>query len=901
MRVESIRTNFGPSVFHSKSTIVMTVDLENWSEVSSHTIPYFVSALLEKLPGLKQHTCSKGYPGGFVQRLNDGTYLAHIIEHMALELSSICSIEVFYGKTRYAGRTGLYDIVTRYKNEKGMQTCLLTAVELAQALLEKKAFDLTKATLKIKNIVAETALGSTTKALLEAVKKRHIPYRLMGDGSLLQLGYGKKKRRLQTAVTDETNLISADIAQDKLLTKKILEENFIPVPQGGVVSEERELLEVLSSFEGPYVVKPIDGNHGRGVSLNLKTKEEVTKAFHLAKEISEKVIIEEMCAGHDYRMLVVGGKLVAASERKPPMVVGDGKKTLCELIEELNQDPRRGSGHENVLSKVEVDDVMKEFLKKRNITWDSVIGKDQWVQLRENANLSSGGTAKDVTDKVHPEVVRLCERAARQIGLDICGLDLIHTDISLPVEKGAKIIEVNAGPGLRMHLAPSDGQARPVADLIINKIFPHTENGRVPIVSVTGTNGKTTTVRLIHKIMSQLNQTVGLTTTDGIWIGQEKIYSGDTTGPKSAQVVLSDPKVDVAVLEVARGGMLRGGLGYDWSDVAVITNIKEDHIGQNGIEDIDDLVWIKSLIAERLKAGGVLVLNADDETTLAVQFRPRVQQQHSQIFLFSLSLENVSFRRHIERGGKGCSIDNGWIVIFENMRSQRLMPVADIPLTMEGRARFNVANALAATAASLSMGVSVQQIRQGLQSFKAAEENLGRFNLYKVRNSYVILDYGHNEDAFSAIGDLIGEFPGYKKKAILSLPGDRSDELIIRSARKVASFCDEIYLRDDIDLRGRQPLEVPTMCVAAITEASINCQTELIRENSSGIYKVLDRLEEKQILILFYDDIDEVSSVLRNYDPQPVDVIPDLIMQRPQYNSPNINTFVEEQTHARSF
>lgn len=901
MRVESIRTNFGPSVFHSKSTIVMTVDLENWKEVSSHSIPYFVSALLEKLPGLRQHTCSKGYPGGFVQRLKDGTYLAHIIEHIALELSSICGIEAFYGKTRYAGRAGLYDIVTRYKNEKGMQACLTTAVALAQALLEKQSFDLTKATTKIINIVAETTLGSTTKALLEAAKKRHIPYRLMGDGSLLQLGYGKKKRRLQTAVTDETNLISADIAKDKLLTKKILDENFIPVPQGGVISEERELFDVLSSFEGPYVVKPIDGNHGRGVSLNLKTKEEVAKAFHLAKEISEKVIIEEMCSGHDYRMLVVGGKLVAAAERKPPMVVGDGKKTLHELVEELNQDPRRGSGHENVLSKVEVDDVMKEFLKKNNIAWDAVIGKGQWVQLRENANLSSGGTAKDVTDKVHPEVVRLCERAARQIGLDICGLDLIHTDISLPTARGAKIIEVNAGPGLRMHLAPSDGQARPVADLIIDRIFPRAEDGRIPIVSVTGTNGKTTTVRLIHKIMSEPQQTVGLTTTDGIWIGPEKIYTGDTTGPKSAQVVLSDPKVDIAVLEVARGGVLRGGLGYDWSDVAVITNIKEDHIGQNGIEDVDDLVWIKSLIAERVKTGGTLVLNADDTTTFAIQFRPRVQRQDLKIFLFSLSLENFSFRQHIERGGKGCSIDNGWIVIFDNMRSQRLMPVTNIPLTMEGRARFNVANALAATAASLSMGAGLQQIRQGLQSFKAVEENLGRFNIYKVRNSYVILDYGHNEDAFSAIGDLIGEFPGYKKKAILSLPGDRSDELLIRSAKKVASFCDKVYLRDDIDLRGRQPLEVPTMCVAAIKESAIKCQIEVIHENSSGICKVLDSLEEGQILILFYDDINEVRSVLRNYDPQPVDVIPDLISQNSQYTNPTINTFTEEQSHARSF
>lgn len=904
LKIQHMRTNYGPSVFHSRPTVVMTLDLERWSEVPSTAIPYFTQNLINTFPGLAEHTCSKGYDGGFVQRLQHGTYLAHIIEHMALELSTLSGISVTYGKTRYAGRSGLYEIITRFKNESGMHECLRSAVQIVLDLLEKKTVVLNEHLSRIRREISRTALGTTSAALVDAVRKRNIPYRLVGDGSLLQIGYGSKSRRLQTAVTEQTNLISADLAQDKDLTKKILEQNFLPVPLGFIARTEEDIKNNLFDLTPPYVVKPLDGNHGRGVCLNLNSLSEVQEAFRFAHEISEDVIVEEMCAGSDYRILVLDGKLIAAAERKPPSVTGDGEKTLAQLIDVLNSDPARGSGHDNVLSIIEVDHIIESHLKKINIALSDVIEKGRIVKLRENANLSSGGTASDVTDIVHPEVVAMCERAARIVGLDICGIDLIHKDITLPASAGAKIIEVNAGPGIRMHIAPSEGRGRPVAEMIIEKVMPSPENGRIPIVTVTGTNGKTTTVRLIHKIVSQKFKHVGLTTTDGIWIGKEKIYKGDTTGPRSAQVVLSDPLVDFAVLEVARGGILRSGLGYDWSDVAVVTNVSEDHIGQDGIEDVDDLVWIKSLTAERVKAGGTLVLNADDERVLAMRDRPRVVEQMLNIFLFTMQKSNAEFISHIENGGRGCCVENEWLVYYDGKHAQRLLRLKEIPATLGGKALFNVANVLAAVAASISSGISIDQLCIGLREFKSTEENLGRFNVYNIRDSYVIIDYGHNAEAFHSVGNYLNELKGYRKKVIMSLPGDRPDDLIKKCVVQVSNFCEEIYFRDDLDLRGRQYSEVPQLCLQALSESGAYCQASIISQTPTAVYKIIDQLKAGEILVIFYDNLAEVLLTILDYDPEPVDFIPEAYKQEEvigSYYRSIITTQPEEQTNAHSF
>lgn len=872
----SLRTNDGPSVYHSRPTLTMSIDLQEWADVPSTAIPHFTDNLIHFFPELFKHTCSRGYEGGFVERLRYGTYLAHIIEHVALVLSSLSGIETTFGKTRYAGYPGHYDIVTRFKNEEGMKECLRQSFEIVKALITEKKFDLKDIVVKIKTLASETVLGPSGQALLAAAIKRKIPYRRMPH-SLIQLGFGKNTRRIQAAVTNQTGLIATGIAKDKKITKQILEDNFIPVPDGDVVSTLEELKMAMTKISSPYVIKPLNGNHGNGVSLKLESIDEITTAFKLAQSFSPDVLIEEMCFGRDYRILLVNGKLIAAAERRPPCVIGDGKKTLHELIAKINEDPRRGEGHQNVLSRIEIDEVVLQKLHKKNISLNDVIANDEVLILRDNANLSSGGTAKDVTEKVHPDIVTLCERAARVIGLDICGLDLIHSEISLPIDSCTKVIEVNAGPGLRMHLSPCEGEAKPVADKIIEMLYPQDESARIPIVAVTGTNGKTTVVRLLHKIFSaDKEKIVGLTTTDGIWIGEKNIFSGDTTGPQSSRLVLSDPTVDMAILEVARGGILRGGLAYDWSDVAVITNIREDHIGQDGIEDLDDLLWIKSLVAERVKEYGTLVLNADDPATLMVRNNPRVQEQKLNFFLFSADEQNEVFKNHIMIGGNGCWLEEGWIRIQYEGLSEKLVRAHDISLTLNGRARFQIENILASMAVAKSLGIPKYQMIESLKSFESTQENLGRLNIYQIRNNYVILDYGHNENALSSMGQILSHFDGYKKTVVLGLPGDRDDRLLEKSALQATDICDVLVLKEDQDLRGRKSGEISDLMIRTIQKNNKSIQIDKILDEQQAVQTVLNRMDENEIIIIFYEKLKTILPILRPYDPQPVAVIPDL-------------------------
>ena len=856
----------------------MTLDLQNWTDVASTQIPQFTENLVHLLPGLKNHVCYLGYEGGFVERLKRGTYMAHILEHIALELSSLAGIGVNFGKTRYAGRPGLYEVTTRYSSPKGMQFCLENAVKIAKSIAEKKSFDLDTAVEDIKEVANRDKLGPSTQALIDAAKKRNIPYRFLANNSLIQFGYGKNSRRLQTAVSDRTSLIAADIAQDKELTKKILKDNFIPVPNGVVVSSLEEVQQALEELSAPYVVKPLNGNHGRGVSLNLNSQEEVIKAYTVAKNISSNVIIEEMCKGRDYRLLVVHGKMIAAAERIPPLVIGDGVKTLQQLIDDLNQDPLRQRGHDGILTYVEPDQIMQHCLQRQNFTLDSVPEKDLQVILRENCNLSSGGTAVDITDKVHPDIVTLSERVARVVGLDICGIDLIHHNIEKPLDKNVKIIEVNAGPGLRMHLAPSVGPERPVGDYILNGLFPNEQSARIPIVSVTGTNGKTTVVRMLHKVFSQSKRiTVGMTTTDGIWIGEKKIFSGDTTGPQSSRIVLSDPSVDMAVLEVARGGLLRGGLAYDWSDVSIVTNVRADHVGQDGIENVDDLLWIKSVVAERVRKGGTLVLNADDATTLQIRHNSHVLKNQCSIFLYSLLAQNQVLQEHIATGGNACWVDGGIVHLRYLGNTRTLFKISEIPATLNGIADFQISNVLSVIAAAIASGVDENQLFESLKAFAPTEENLGRLNIYRVKNGFAILDYGHNEDAILSIGKMLTHMKGYSKTVVLGLPGDRSSQLIENTGRAASVFFDKFILRDDMDLRGRRSGEVPAILQNCIQFKRSSAFCKIILNEAQSIQHALETMENNEIVVIFYENIQNAMKVLKEYDPFAVNMIPHLL------------------------
>jgi len=871
MKILNLKSVHGPNVYHHRPVVIMRVDLGAWTDTASDEIEGFVESLLALLPKLGEHACSEGHRGGFLERLQRGTYPAHIIEHAALEISSLAGIGVSFGKTRYAGTPGHYDIVTRFLNEEGMKLCLQEAFALVRSLLEKSPFDLPAAILKIQKTVSTTQLGPSTEAIVKAAGRRGIPCRRRGGQSLVELGYGKNLRKIQAAVTDATSLIGYELVKDKQLTKDYLATAGIPFPTGRVVREQEDLTEVFQSLCPPLVTKPLDGHHGKGVSLQLQTLPELLAAFLSAKMFCEEVLVEEMASGRDYRLLLVDGKLVAAAERKPPLVWGDGTKTLRELIFDLNQDPRRGEGHSALLSLIEIDEILLATVKKQNLTLETVVPLGQEVLLRANANLSSGGTARDVTEEVHPEVRLMAERIARLTDLDICGIDVIHSDISRPPEEGLQVLEVNAGPGLRMHLAPSEGRARPVGDAIVEMLYPPGREARIPIAAVTGTNGKTTTVRILEHILCEAGLCVGRTSTDGIWIGKEKIQSGDTSGPQSALTVLTDPKVETAVLEVARGGLLRGGLAYDWSDVGIITNIRADHLGQDGIEDISDLVWIKSLVAERVKEHGSVVLNADDEESAALAQSPRVSDRPREIFLFSVDGTSPRFIEHRARNQSCCWVKEGQIFLARKGRIQNLGSIAEIPLSMGGTARFQISNILAALGGAVGLGLPLQTILRALRSFSPVMGNGGRGNLYKIREAYVLLDYGHNPDALQAIGEWVSAFEFRKKKALLGIPGDRDTGLVLETGLKAAAYFDELFVRDDRDLRGRRPGEVPFLVKTAVQMAHPEKPVTVVEEETETLRQCLKELKARDLLVVFYETLEPVLEVLRSFDPVPVE------------------------------
>jgi cyanophycin synthetase len=582
----------------------MRLYLDDLTGKESREFPGFNELLLGLLPGLAKHHCCREREGGFAERLREGTYFGHVVEHVALELTELAGVPVYHGKTRSAGEPGAYNVIIEYKAEEGTKRLLRMAAEIVESLtLQTKggSFPLEKRLKEVREFIARSELGPTTRAITEAAAGRGIPWKRVGENSLVQLGHGKHRRLIQAAMTERTSAVAVDVASDKELTKTLLRDAGIEVPRGILARSEAEAVEALDVVGAPVVVKPYNMSQGKGVSLNLTTAADVEQAYRVAKQYATGVVVERQFAGRDYRVLVISGKVVAASERVPAHIVGDGERTIAELVEAVNRHPARGEDHERPLTKIAVDAAMMEFMKRRSLTLRDTPKPGEVVYLRECANLSTGGTARDVTDLIHPQVAAICERAARIIGLDICGIDLILDDIAEPPGPDNGVIEVNAAPGLRMHVAPSEGRSRDVGAAIIDMLYPGGATGRIPIISITGTNGKTTITRMVAHALSQKGMVVGMATTDGIYIGGELVVEGDTTGPISAQTVLSDPSVEIAVLETARGGILRSGLGYDWSDISVISNVRLDHVGQDGIETLDDLLHIKALVAERVR------------------------------------------------------------------------------------------------------------------------------------------------------------------------------------------------------------------------------------------------------------------------------------------------------------
>lgn len=863
MRIIEIRALEGRNIFCHRPVIKMVLDLEELALYPTNLLEGFPEKLLVVMPSLREHYCSRGRPGGFAERLLEGTYLGHVIEHVAIELQTLAGMPVTFGRTLGQNGTTVYDVVFEYQMKECGILAGKRAVELVEAVLAQQPVELDGTIAALQKTALATGLGPSTQAIAAVCRNRDIPVTRLGEGSLLQLGYGKNQKRVAATLTAGTSCLAADIAGDKTLTKQLLAGAGIPVPRGGIARTESEAVAVAQEIGGAVAVKPFDGNQGKGVALDLKSEKDIQTAFRVASNYSDKVIVEEFITGRHYRVLVVGNRVVAASERIPAHVVGDGTHSIAELIEITNQDPLRGEDHEKPLTRIKIDPVVLFVLGKKGLSLESVPRRGEVVFLRENANLSTGGSAVDVTDRIHPDNRDLALRAAKIVGLDVAGVDLVTGDISQPLQadRGA-VIEVNAAPGLRMHLYPSRGASRPVAEAIVDYLFPEDAAARIPIVAVTGTNGKTTTARLLARIFTQMGMRVGLATTDGVYLGGRQVVEGDTTGPDSARMVLGDPEVDIAVLETARGGILRAGLGFDRPDVAVVTNIDEDHLGQDGIKSLEDLAHIKSLLVESVGRSGWVVLNADDPLVLKM-----AEKTAGQVVFFGLSPDNMAIRRHLSSGGMAVFCRNSAIVAATGSKVSRLVSVRNMPCALRGMAVHNIENALAAAAAALALGAPLARIRESLSQFgRDPRDNPGRLMIQEHEGIKVIIDYGHNAAGYEHIIGIAKKMKPSRLIGVIGVPGDRCPESIVRVGKVAGSGFNHLVIKEDQDLRGRKSGEVAELLKRGAMEVGLaEKNIQVVLPELLAVACALETARPGDVLVIFYEKLQPVLEFLAGY------------------------------------
>jgi cyanophycin synthetase len=873
MKILQTQTLRGPnywSIRHSK-LILIRLDLEELADSPSDTIPRFNDGLVAVLPSLEEHYCSPGCRGGFLSRLREGTMMGHILEHVALELQVLADMPVGFGRTRETATPGIYQVVIEYQHEAAGRYATRAALRLCQSIIETGTYpeaELQTDLNDLRGLRTEAAQGASTEALVREAEALGIPWMELEKCDLMQLGYGKYQQRLQAALTSHSNILGVELACDKERTKAILTQMGIPVPLGQVIYAFCELEDAIDALGGyPIVMKPLDGNHGRGITIDIKTKEQAEIAYDRAKEVSAGVIVEHFYQGRDHRILVVNHKVIAVAERVPAHVVGNGRDAIAALVEQENQDHRRGEGHDNILTQIQLDAATDEMLSRQGFILDTVLQPDQVCYLRATANLSTGGIAIDRTDEIHPETVWLAERVSRIIDLDIAGIDVITTDITQPLgDADGVIVEVNAAPGLRMHIAPSQGIGRNVAAPILQMLFPPGTPTRVPIVAVTGTNGKTTTTRLIAHICSQVYDAVGFTTTDGIYIGDRLVEKGDTTGPLSAQMILQDPTVDMAVLETARGGILRSGLAFEQCDVGVVLNVAADHLGLGDIDNIDQMARVKGVIAEVVHADGYAVLNADDERVAAM-----ADQVRGKVAYFSMDPDNELVQSHVQRGGIAAVYDQGYLLILQQDWVHRIEAVEKIPVTLGGRAPFMIANALAASLAAFVQGVGVEKIRAALQSFKASvEQTPGRMNLFNLGHFHVLVDYAHNPAGYEAVGGFVKNWTG-PTMGVVGGPGDRRDEDLIDLGKLSATVFDQIIVKEDDDGRGRAPGSVAELIAQGICqgvkETNAAAHYSICLDETEAILSALDQAADNALVVIFPENVSRTIALIKARNP----------------------------------
>jgi cyanophycin synthetase len=813
----------GPNVWARVPVIHLIVDIGELEERPSNVIPGFVDRLVEQIPTLEEHECSLGHRGGFIERLHSGTWMGHILEHVALEIQGLAGIHVTRGKTRRTDERGVYNVIYAYKQED----VGLAAGRLATRFLNhlvygtEPGFDFVhELEEEVIRLADQVAFGPSTREIVEEAERRGIPVmRLSPNHSLVQLGQGKYQRRIWATRTSSTSGVAMDIAGNKELTNQLLRDAGIPSPRGSAVRNQKEAVRAAERIGYPVVLKPLDGNHGRGVCLNLLNAAEVRDQFKVAKAASRSgsVVVERMLQGKDYRVVVVNNEVVAVAERVPAHVVGDGQHSVRDLIEMTNADPRRGIGHEKILTRISIDQQTEETLAGQGLSLEDIPENGQHVRLKMTGNMSTGGTSIDRTDEIHPDNVEIALEAAMIVGLDVAGIDFVSPDISRSVhESGGGIVEINAAPGFRMHTHPTEGLPRQVGHAVVDMLFPQDAPSSVPIIAVTGTNGKTTTTRMIAHIMQKDGQTVGMTTSDGIYVNGTQIAAGDMAGPDSARMVLRNPRVEVAVLETARGGILRAGLGFDRCNVAVVTNVASDHLGMTGVNTIDDLAQVKQVVPASVLRDGASVLNADNPWTVAM-----AKYARGEIIYFSMDEHNPLIARHIRRQGRAVILREtargGMLTLVEPRRETNILLARDIPATFNERVRVNVANALAASAAAIGADVPLSCIRDSLRTFSTAYwQTPGRFNLIMIEGKQVVVDYCHNVDGLQGIADFVRRTPVPQSIGVIAIAGDRRDDDIREFGELAGRTFDRVVIREHDDRRGRPVGEVAELLRQAV-------------------------------------------------------------------------------------
>ena len=865
MKIEEIKILRGPNYWSVRrpKLIQMKLDLEEMEQRPTNKIDGFSERMEAMLPSLYEHRCSEDGPGGFFLRVKEGTWMGHVIEHIALELQTLAGMDCGFGRTRGTGKEGEYFVVFDYMEEDAGVYAARAAYRVAEALINAEDYNLDEDIQRLREIREDTRLGPSTGSIVDEAVKRGIPFIRLNKQSLVQLGHGVHQKRIRATIASTTSTIAVDIAGDKEETKNLLDAAQIPVPKGTVVRDEEGLQNAINKFGYPLVIKPIDGNHGKGNTTNITTWEQATKALEAAQQYGRSSIVEKFITGYDFRVLVINYKFICAALRTPASVVGDGEHNIQWLIEETNKDPRRGYGHEKVLTQITIDQFTQKMLDEKGYSLETVPAKDELVLVKPTANLSTGGTSTDVTDEVHPINIFMAERIARIIGLDICGIDIMAPDLRKPVsESGGAILEVNAAPGFRMHVEPSEGLARNAAEPVINMLFPRGSTGRIPIIAITGTNGKTTTTRLTAHICKTAGKKVGYTTSDGVYIQNQLMMKGDCTGPVSAKFVLSDPTVDFAVLESARGGLLKSGLAFDKCDVAIVTNVTADHMGLAGIQTLEQMARVKAVVPETVREDGFAILNAEDDLVYAMK-----ETLDCNVALFSMDENNPRIKRHCKKGGYAVVYENGYVTILKGTWKIRVLKVTDIPITFDGKALHNIMNTLPAVlAAYLFRDISIEDIRSGLSTFVPSPAlTPGRLNMFEFKKCKFLADFAHNPAGLKLLGDFIGKMEGSPKVGIISGTGDRRDEDIRKLGSLSSQYFDQIIIRCDKNLRGRTPEEIVNLLVEGINESKTkDIPIEIIYNEQDAILYAYNNATPGTLITIMCDVVSEALDFIKD-------------------------------------